>query len=203
MSIVLAIDTASAELALALAIDGECVGSFATPAGHDHSRLLIPGIDRMLGSRRAELSGIVVVHGPGSYAGLRVGIATAEGLALASGVPVAGVGTLEAAAAAAGLIDGTVIHPAGRGEFAALSFANGAATGPARLIARDEVQGPGFAGEGAGELGGHEVPTERRCRAALALGLAVLRSAPSSAVEAFYLREPHITRPRRTPLLAG
>ena len=63
MSTVLAIDTASAELALALAIDGECVGSFATPAGHDHSRLLIPAIDAILGSRRAALTGVVVVHG--------------------------------------------------------------------------------------------------------------------------------------------
>ena len=116
---------------------------------------------------------------------------------------MAGVGTLEAAAAAAGLIDGTAIHPAGRGEFAALAFANGAATGPARLIARDEARGPEFAGEGAGELGGHEVTTEARCRAALALGLALPRSAPSGPVEAFYLREPHITRPKRTPLLAG
>ncbi|MFN8506291.1 MAG: tRNA (adenosine(37)-N6)-threonylcarbamoyltransferase complex dimerization subunit type 1 TsaB [Dehalococcoidia bacterium] len=203
MSTVLAIDTASAELALALAIDGECVGSFATPAGHDHSRLLIPAIDALLGSRRAALTGVVVVHGPGSYAGLRVGIATAEGLAMAAGVPVVGIGTLEAAARAANLREGTAIHPAGRGELAALTFAGGEATGPARIIAHEEAHGPAFAGEGAGALGGREVPAEERCRAALAMGIERLRAAPRSGVEAFYLREPHITRPKRTPLLAS
>lgn len=203
MSTVLAIDTASAELALALAINGECVGSFAIPAGHDHSQLLIPAIERILGSQRASLSGVVVTHGPGSYAGLRVGIATAEGLAFARGVPIAGVGTLDAVAAAASLRDGIAIHPAGRAELAALAFANGERSGAAYLIEHGALHGPTLAGEGAHALGGREVTAEERCRAALILGLRALRDAPAEGVEAFYLREPNITRPKRTPLVAG
>ena len=75
--------------------------------------------------------------------------------------------------------------------------------GAARIIALAEAHGPAFAGEGAGTLGGREVPAEARCRAALAMGTERLRTASCTGVEAFYLREPHITRPKRTPLLAS
>lgn len=63
---------------------------------------------------------IAVVDGPGSYTGLRVGLATAKGLAMARGLPVAGVDALEALAFAAGPLPGDAVAvaavPAGRGR---------------------------------------------------------------------------------------
>jgi len=192
---VLCIDIASPAFALALSADGEVTESFQQDSNQDHSRLLLPAIARLLGVGRKNLSGVVVVVGPGSYAGLRVGIATAEGLSLALGIPLAGVGTLEAVAAASAADDCVAIHPAGRGEWAVQRFQHGVAAGEMRALTRDQVEGPLF-GEGAGELGGTEITPAVRCAHALRLGLPRLAEA-AGAVDAIYLREPHITRPRR------
>jgi tRNA threonylcarbamoyl adenosine modification protein YeaZ len=196
VSAVLAIDTAASEFALAIALDGVCVAAVSADAAQDHSRLLLPAIDRLLHQHPAELAGVVAVRGPGSYAGLRVGLATAEGLALARGIPLRGISTLEAVAAAVNG-DVTVIHPAGRGEFAAQDVRDGELQGTPRIARPEELARP-VAGEGAGALGGREVTAEERCRAALRLGIALLREAGGGDSEAFYLREPNITRPRRT-----
>ena len=198
MSTVLAIDTASADFALALARDGAVVQSVAVPVGQDHSRLLLKTIDDLIGGDRAALDGIVVVRGPGSYAGIRVGIATAQGLALALGIPVRGVSTLEAVAHASRLDTLLAIHPAGRGEFATQRFRACAAEGAITAAVAGGLAGQPLAGEGAGSLGGHEVGPEARCRAALDLGLALLAAGdPGHDVDALYLREPNISLPRK------
>jgi tRNA threonylcarbamoyl adenosine modification protein YeaZ len=197
VTVVLAIDTASSTIALALALDGEVVASVSCDGAQDHSKLLLPSIDQLLGDNRANLSAIVAVRGPGSYAGLRVGLATAQGLGLSAGVPVAGIPTMDAVLAASGLHDATVIHPAGRGGFAAQDFAEGNPAGPLRSATADDLTGLTLVGEGAGALGGTEVSPEARCRAALEAMLPVLAHTDATEVEAIYLREPHITTPRR------
>jgi tRNA threonylcarbamoyladenosine biosynthesis protein TsaB len=66
-----------------------------------HSERLMPAIDRLLAdvSRPVrEIEGIALALGPGSFTGLRIGVSTVKGLAFALGVPVAGVGTLDALA---------------------------------------------------------------------------------------------------------
>jgi tRNA threonylcarbamoyladenosine biosynthesis protein TsaB len=198
VNLVLAIDTASTDFALALALDGEVAASLTRDGAQDHSRLLLAAIDELLGARRANLAAVIAVRGPGSYAGLRVGLATAQGLALAAGVPIRGIGTMEAVAAASGLRDFTAIHPAGRGEFAVQDFRDGQPAAPLRVAAGEELRGsPNLAGEGAGALGGLEITPEARCRAALQVLLPTLATASDEGVEAIYLREPNITTPRR------
>jgi len=194
VSTILAIDTASPSFALALGEEGAIVRSLERDSNQDHSRLLLAAIDEITEGRRAALDGVVVVRGPGSYAGLRVGIATAEGLALARSIPIAGVGTLEAVARACGHDACVAIHPAGRGEFAAQHFEGGAAAGPTAAVRAEELSGT-ICGEGAGALGGTEIGPEQRCRAALGLGAPLLDGARGRGVEAIYLREPHISRP--------
>jgi tRNA threonylcarbamoyl adenosine modification protein YeaZ len=198
VSTVLCIDTASSAFALAFAVDGDVIGSMARDAGQDHSRRLLQAIDELLGERRHDLSGIAVVTGPGSYAGLRVGIATAEGLALARGVPITGIGTMEAIAHAAGLDSGTVVHPAGRGQYAIQEFDGGAPAGELGSAPGTELQGRRVTGESAEQFGGREVSPAQRCEAALRLALERLEvQAEHGQVDAVYLHEPHITVPRR------
>jgi tRNA threonylcarbamoyladenosine biosynthesis protein TsaB len=197
VSTVLAIDTASSQFALAYAIDGSLAGSMSRDAAQDHSRLLLGSIDELLGERREQLAGIVVAQGPGSYAGLRVGLATAQGLALALGIAVVGVPTLEAVALACGLDLFDAVHPAGRGEFAVQRFEHGVAVGGLVAETAEALAGRTVAGEGAGALGGLEVGAEERCRAALAARAASFDAAPGADVDAIYLREPNITRPRK------
>lgn len=98
---VLAIDTATATCSLALGLDGELVGEHAFPAGRSHLELLLPAISRLLaetGLDRSDLRAIVVGTGPGTFSGLRIGVATARALAQGLEVNLSGSGSLEALA---------------------------------------------------------------------------------------------------------
>lgn len=95
----LAFDTATSAATVALVRDGKVLGergSRAVRVLEDADDLL-----RESGLERAELTRIVVGTGPGSFTGLRLGLATARGLTLALELPVAGVSTLDALAAGA------------------------------------------------------------------------------------------------------
>jgi len=94
--LVLAFDTATAVATCALLRDGEVLGERTTQAAAvlaDADELL-----RAAGLGPADLDRLVVGTGPGSFTGIRIGLAAARGLALAVGVRVAGVSTLDALA---------------------------------------------------------------------------------------------------------
>ncbi|MDE2669931.1 MAG: tRNA (adenosine(37)-N6)-threonylcarbamoyltransferase complex dimerization subunit type 1 TsaB [Chloroflexota bacterium] len=198
MSAVLAIDTASP--AFALAFDegpGEDPRVVESAADFTHASLLAAVEEHLRG---AALAAVVAVCGPGSYSGLRAGIATAQGLALAQGCDLAGISTLEAVAAACeGDTDApllTAVHPAGRGELAVQDFRGLAHDGPMRIVAPDDLRAAALAGEGAGALGGREVLPRDRALAALARFRAGALE-PVAELTAIYLRDPNITAPRR------
>lgn len=119
----LAIDTSGTNALVALgATDGAVLAERRWVAGYRHGEELLPQIDGMLaaaGVALAGLSGIVVGTGPGAFTGLRVGLATAKGLAHGLGIPIAGVATSEAlleAASLASTMEGTkvaLLLPAG------------------------------------------------------------------------------------------
>jgi tRNA threonylcarbamoyl adenosine modification protein YeaZ len=108
---ILAIDTATSRVVVAVGtIDGQPLGLSYWEADHRHGEQLLPSIVRVLGEanvRRSRLEAIVVGTGPGAFTGLRVGLATAKGLAHGLGRPLVGVATsealIEAAAAAEGI----------------------------------------------------------------------------------------------------
>jgi tRNA threonylcarbamoyladenosine biosynthesis protein TsaB len=104
----LAIDTATtrAVLALALLEDGRLGTTDAEDweAGHTHSATLLPRLEALLqrnGAALKDLTGVVVGLGPGSFTGLRVGLAMAKGLCYGLGIPIRGIPTPEALALAA------------------------------------------------------------------------------------------------------
>jgi tRNA threonylcarbamoyladenosine biosynthesis protein TsaB len=98
----LALETATLAGGAALLDDGRLVGESRLNIALTHSERLMVVVDRLLqdcGWEAASLDGLAVSIGPGSFTGLRVGAATAKGLALALEVPVAPVPTLDALAA--------------------------------------------------------------------------------------------------------
>src|SRR5512142_1321879 len=101
---VLAIDTALESCSVAV-LDTEHVDKGAhesLPMQRGHAEALMPLIARVLGRAKLDFSvidRIAVTTGPGSFTGLRVGIAAARGIALATGKPAIGLSTLAAFAA--------------------------------------------------------------------------------------------------------
>jgi tRNA threonylcarbamoyl adenosine modification protein YeaZ len=177
---------------------------FVHTEDREHTQALLRLVDQACGGNRDAIEAIVVVRGPGAYAGLRVGVATAQSLGLALGVPVTGVTTFEAAheamlASTGGQVppQSLGIHPAGRGEFAVQPFASGVPTGESSVAAPGALPALPLFGEGAGVLGGIEVPSLDRCLGALRLQ----RRGETSEAAALYVREPHITLPKATTAL--
>ncbi len=196
MSTILCIDTASDRFALAVDRDG-FVTSLEAEAAQDHSKLLLPAIASLLGDDAA-LDALLVVTGPGAYAGIRVGIATAEGLALARGAGVYGWHSRQPLARREEGERGTfmAVHPAGRGEFAAQLFGRQPPLEQVATVPGD--LGASARGEGAARLGGIEVTPLQRAIAALRDRGPRMRSGELTAgADAFYLREPNITVSRR------
>ena len=103
-SAILALDTATTTVVVASGTpDGRLDGLTTWTAGYRHGETLLPTIGRFLGEqnlRRSRLIGVVCGTGPGAFTGLRVGLATAKGLAHGLGIPIVGVSTGEALLAA-------------------------------------------------------------------------------------------------------
>ena len=95
-----ALDTSTEWCSVALSLDGE-IFSAERRAGARHSELALPMLQALLqkhGLAIDRLNGIAFGAGPGSFTGLRIACGLAQGLALARGLPVVGVSTLEAMA---------------------------------------------------------------------------------------------------------
>ena len=98
---ILAIDTAGRSASAALLRDDAVLYETVCNCGLTHSETLMPMIDAALktgGVRPDQLDLYAVTAGPGSFTGLRIGLAAVKGMALAAGTPCAGVSTLEALA---------------------------------------------------------------------------------------------------------
>jgi tRNA threonylcarbamoyladenosine biosynthesis protein TsaB len=98
---ILAVETATSWQSVAIVEDDRVLARHGEEAGGAHGTLLLPAIERLLhqtGLRLTALDGLACSIGPGSFTGLRVGLATCLGLRAASGLPLALVPTLEAMA---------------------------------------------------------------------------------------------------------
>lgn len=97
----LTIDTTTKVTALALGVDGQLIAEGFLHTTKTHSERLIPMLDQLLGAAAwtlHDLDFIGVVRGPGSFTGIRIGIASAQGLAEVLQLPLIGVLSLDALA---------------------------------------------------------------------------------------------------------
>jgi tRNA threonylcarbamoyladenosine biosynthesis protein TsaB len=101
---ILVLETSTELCSAALWLDGE-VDSREVVAGQRNSELLLPMVDALLAAHdisARDLDGVAFGSGPGAFTGVRIACGVAQGIAFGIDVPVAGIGTLLALAAASG-----------------------------------------------------------------------------------------------------
>jgi tRNA threonylcarbamoyladenosine biosynthesis protein TsaB len=137
-TIILGIDTATWTAAVGVVRDGVVLAEGVHRESRSHTASLPGLVERVLdeaGVRVEDVEGVAVSIGPGSFTGLRVGLALAKGIAFAGGLPVVGVPTLEGLAWVADAAPGDTICAAldaRKQEVYAALFA-AATAGPRRL----------------------------------------------------------------------
>ena len=193
----MAFDTATDVATSALVDDGEVLGERTSRA----VRVLedVDALLRQAGKRPRDLDALAVGTGPGSFTGVRIGLATARGLALALDLPAAGVSTLDALAA--GAPGALPVIDAKRREI----FVGGDEPRAARPEDLELEPGTICVGDGAVryrellERAGASIPPDgdelhvprARFHAQLAHDFG-----PAEAIEPLYLRVPDADRPR-------
>jgi tRNA threonylcarbamoyladenosine biosynthesis protein TsaB len=137
---ILAADTSLPILSVVLVKDTQLLGATALEGRSSRNEKLLPAIDWLLtetGSDRKDIDLFAVTRGPGSFTGVRIGLATMQGMALALGKPVCAMSTHEAIAPDRGRW--VIVDDAGRGEFYVSMFEEGEEIMQPRLARRDEL----------------------------------------------------------------
>ena len=128
---ILSIESSGHVASVALMEDGRLLGEFSLNCGLTHSQTLMPMLSHMMelcGADTAEIDAVAVSAGPGSFTGLRIGAATAKGLAMGIDCPLIAVSTLEALAYNVVNACGAYVCPimdARRGQVYCAVFRNG------------------------------------------------------------------------------
>lgn len=108
---ILAVDSSAVSASAAVLRDGVMIADFTINAGLTHSRTLLAMIESVLKTADVDIAGIdafAVTNGPGSFTGIRIGVALIKGMALALDKPCIPVSTLEGIAASCIDFDGLV-----------------------------------------------------------------------------------------------
>lgn len=98
---ILAIESSARAASAAVCEDGTLVGQYFQSSGLTHSRTLLKMVEDLLNNlelRLTDFDAVAVARGPGSFTGIRIGVAAAKGLCWGADKPVIGVSTLEAIA---------------------------------------------------------------------------------------------------------
>ena len=124
--LILAVETATLAGSIALTRGNETIATLSGDPAVSHSNTLLADLDKLLSGTTYKLADIdvfAVAVGPGSFTGLRIGIATVKALAATLARPCAAIPTLQAVALAGGASETSVaLLPAGRGEVFAQLF---------------------------------------------------------------------------------
>ena len=221
-TLILETSTPSASLAIA-GVDGSVV-QYGFASDRSHNALLFGPLEELLEEARGREIGLVLVgSGPGSYSGTRVGIAAAQGVAIALGCPAVAVPSLLAVPAAEGGAGCLVIGDARRGSYWAVRVEGLRMERPPELMDAEELAARAAAAVAAGEavvsfeepgrfplaaefsaVVRQEFPTaDRLWRAWLASPEGVRAGWLADAPQPIYLKPPHITEAKRPWLAPG
>jgi tRNA threonylcarbamoyl adenosine modification protein YeaZ len=138
--LILAADVSLPILSVALVLDDALLGAVAMEGKSSRNEKLLPAIDWLLTEGaidRASIDLFAVTRGPGSFTGVRIGLATMQGLAMALGKPVCAMSTHEAIAPDSGRA--AIVDDAGRGESYVSLFENGREVVAPHLARRHQV----------------------------------------------------------------
>lgn len=165
LPLILSVETATLSGSVAISRGDEILGVINGDANVSHSNTLLGDVDKLLTQTQIGLPDVdlfAVATGPGSFTGLRIGIATIKALAATLDRPTAGIPTLEAVALSGGVsAESVALLPAGRGEVFAQLFSvlgpdvvepldEAAHIPPARLFERyGDLETVTWCGEGA------------------------------------------------------
>ncbi|MEM7506679.1 MAG: tRNA (adenosine(37)-N6)-threonylcarbamoyltransferase complex dimerization subunit type 1 TsaB [Pseudomonadota bacterium] len=127
---ILAIDTSAGQCAVALV--GQTTESRVEAMDRGHAEALMPMIDEVTGGNYRQITRIAVCTGPGSFTGLRIGIAAARGLALGLEIPCIGITRFEALAY--GSPQSAIALPGRNGAYFVQSFDSGVQIAPPRVV---------------------------------------------------------------------
>ncbi len=127
---ILAIDTATLAGSIAVLSDDQILGEAGFNLGRKHTERLLPEMDWLFSRLSLEpkmIEGIAVGIGPGSFTGVRVGLATAKGLAAGLAAPIVGISSLDALAHAVRFYPGPILAllDARKGELFARFYSGG------------------------------------------------------------------------------
>ena len=109
---ILAFETSAKAAGVALLAEGKLLGESYQNTGLTHSQTLMTMAEDLLkncGKTPADVTAVAVANGPGSFTGVRIGVAAAKGFAWGAEIPCYGVSTLEAMAEGLGVYDGFVV----------------------------------------------------------------------------------------------
>lgn len=138
--LILSFDTSMPVFSVALTRDGALVAATSAQSAGSRNEKLLPAVEWLLaesGVERGALERVVVTRGPGSFTGVRIGLATAQGLAFSLDIPVTALSTHEAALGGISDRDALVWSDAGRGEVYVSGFRSGEEALAPTLMHRD------------------------------------------------------------------
>ncbi len=215
---ILAIDTASNVATAAIVEDDKLLGEFILNHKKTHSQKIMPVIDELLTSCELSVEEIdlfAAANGPGSFTGLRIGVATVKGLAHATGKPVVGINALEGLAWNVAGYPGTVVAlmdarreqvytAAYRWDGEALETVQQACVLPVKELLERQQQRCIFVGDGAvlhqeliqKSLGGRAViaPGNQQGQRASSVAALALQKAKRGLTESYLTLEPFYLR---------
>ena len=206
---ILAIEISTSHGQIAVLRGEETIFSTGFTSQRSHNAQMFAPLGEALDAAGDSLDLIVVGTGPGSYTGVRIAIAAAQGVGLSRGVPVIGLPSILAAADAADLSSFCIVGDARRDSFFVARVENGELSGEIQLIAYADMPAwldarggsPIFTSEPkvAEDLSIRQTAPSALVLAKLAAQLSVDEISRRAALplEPVYLREAFITTPKR------
>ena len=185
----LAFDTCCGFFSLVLVDGSTVIYSYESTVMHEQSARLVAEIEKGLAACNLsykDLTNIAVTIGPGSFTGIRIGLAAAQGLALALSIPIIGVTTLEALAfGKPGKVVATL--DAGRSQYYCQRFTDGIGDSPTLLSAEEILAASDY--QVVGALGADKALPHAKSVAQAALAK-IANNEVIPRPEPYYIREP-------------